>query len=84
MQKDDRLRKIVSECPLVNADGQSGGVGCADTGLALPERVAGIDLFVALLGMAEERGYGVYFLGATHDIVAATVRRRAASIRTCG
>ena len=75
MQKDHRLRKIVSECPLVNADGQSVVWAARILGLALPERVAGIDLFVALLGMAEERGYGVYFLGATHDIVAATVRR---------
>lgn len=75
MQKDHRLRKIVSACPLVNADGQAVVWAAHALGLALPERVTGVDLFVSLLGLAEERGYGVYFLGAARDVVEATVQQ---------
>jgi bacterial polymer biosynthesis proteins, WecB/TagA/CpsF family len=75
LQKDDRLRRIVSSCPLVNADGQSVVWAARLLGLYIPERVTGIDLFISLLGVAEERGYGVYFLGATRDVVETTARR---------
>ena len=44
-------------------------------GVPLPERVAGIDLFVALLGVGRWRGYAVYFLGARPEVVAEVVRR---------
>ena len=75
VERDPRLREIVSSCALVNADGQSVVWAARILGRPLPERVAGVDLFPALLGLAEERGYGVYFLGGTPDVVAATAAR---------
>ncbi|HSN25128.1 MAG TPA: WecB/TagA/CpsF family glycosyltransferase, partial [Kofleriaceae bacterium] len=44
-------------------------------GHALPARVAGTDLMIALLGHAAARGYSVYLLGATDDIVRACVAK---------
>src|SRR5205807_3294148 len=48
-------------------------------GAPLPERVAGIDLFLRLLAESARRGLRVYFLGARPDVLAAAVaeaRRR--------
>ena len=64
MDEDPRLREIVSSCALVNADGQSLVWASQILGRPVPERVTGIDLFEALLGLAADRDYGVYFLGA--------------------
>jgi N-acetylglucosaminyldiphosphoundecaprenol N-acetyl-beta-D-mannosaminyltransferase len=75
MHKDVCLLEIVASCVLVNADGQSVVWASRLLGRPVPERVAGIDLFVALLDVAERRGYSVYFLGATQDVLAATVAR---------
>jgi N-acetylglucosaminyldiphosphoundecaprenol N-acetyl-beta-D-mannosaminyltransferase len=75
LERDPRLREIVSTCALVNADGQSVVWAARILGRPLPERVAGIDLFLALLGLAEARGYGVYFMGGTPDVVAVTAAR---------
>ena len=87
MQTDHRLRDIVNSCALVNADGQSVVWAARLLGRPLPERVAGVDLFVRLLALAEERGYGVYFLGATRDVVegvVARVRREHPRLTVCG
>lgn len=87
MNEDQRLREIINGCPLVNADGQSVVWAARALGLVLPQRVTGIDLFVALLGVAEKGRYGVYFLGATKGVVAKTVERARAEhpgLRICG
>lgn len=87
MHEDQRLREIINGCPLVNADGQSVVWAARALGSALPQRVTGIDLFVALLGMAEKSRYGVYFVGATKGVVAKTVERARAEhpgLRICG
>lgn len=87
MEKDARLREIVSSCALVNADGQSIVWASRILGKPLPERVTGIDLFEALLGLAADRGYGVYFLGATSEVLeeaVARVRREHPALRVCG
>src|SRR4051794_41162079 len=60
---DARLRKLVLDCDLVTADGQSVVWASRLLGDALPERVAGIDLMERLLRLAEEHGYRVFFLG---------------------
>ncbi len=44
-------------------------------GQPLPERVAGIDLFVAILERAASTGHSVYFLGATDEVLDELVRR---------
>jgi N-acetylglucosaminyldiphosphoundecaprenol N-acetyl-beta-D-mannosaminyltransferase len=75
MHKDRELLRIVSSCALVNADGQSVVWASRLLGRPVPERVAGIDLFEALLTLSEKRRYPVYFLGAAPEVLAATVAR---------
>ncbi|QNF32323.1 WecB/TagA/CpsF family glycosyltransferase [Adhaeribacter swui] len=68
-QKDLRLRESILNCDIINADGQ--GVVWASYFLncPLPERVAGIDLMEALVGLAAKKGYKIFFLGATEEVV---------------
>jgi len=75
MHKDDRLRHIVSSCALINADGQSIVWASRLLGQPVPGRVAGVDLFQALLSVSEERGYSIYLLGATQEVIDAVVAR---------
>jgi N-acetylglucosaminyldiphosphoundecaprenol N-acetyl-beta-D-mannosaminyltransferase len=75
MSKDDRLRDIVADCELVNADGQSVVWASRILGRPLPERVTGIDLFHAVLERAAQTGHRLYFLGATDDVLTEMVRR---------
>ena len=46
---DERLRAVIAACPVVNADGQSVVTASRILRRPLPERVAGIDLFVELV-----------------------------------
>jgi N-acetylglucosaminyldiphosphoundecaprenol N-acetyl-beta-D-mannosaminyltransferase len=69
MRQDIALRRAVTECTVVLADGQSIVWASHVLGRPLPERVAGIDLFQALLAEAERRGDSVYFLGARREIL---------------
>jgi N-acetylglucosaminyldiphosphoundecaprenol N-acetyl-beta-D-mannosaminyltransferase len=69
MRKDERLREIVVRSDLVSADGQSVVWASRLLGKPLPERVTGIDLMQKLLELAENRGYRVYLLGATEEVV---------------
>ncbi len=73
MQEDKELKKIISNCELINADGQSIVWASKLLGNPLPERVAGIDLMFELIKLAEKQGYGVYFFGATQEVVERTV-----------
>jgi N-acetylglucosaminyldiphosphoundecaprenol N-acetyl-beta-D-mannosaminyltransferase len=66
---DPALREIVRGCALVNADGQAVVWGARLLGVDVPERVTGVDLMDSLLDRAAERGWSVYFLGATEDVV---------------
>jgi N-acetylglucosaminyldiphosphoundecaprenol N-acetyl-beta-D-mannosaminyltransferase len=75
MRKDERLRQIVTASDMVSADGQSVVWASRLLGKPLPERVAGIDLMQKLLRLAQERGYGVYLLGATEEVLL-TLRER--------
>jgi N-acetylglucosaminyldiphosphoundecaprenol N-acetyl-beta-D-mannosaminyltransferase len=75
MHKDRDLMRIIAACELVNADGQAVVWASRLLGRPLPERVAGIDLFLGLLGLAEDRRYPVFFLGATQHVVDAVVER---------
>jgi N-acetylglucosaminyldiphosphoundecaprenol N-acetyl-beta-D-mannosaminyltransferase len=64
MRRNPALRQAVADCDMVLADGQSIVWASRLLGSPLPERVAGIDLFMELLAVAERRSYRVYFLGA--------------------
>ncbi|MFI9828782.1 WecB/TagA/CpsF family glycosyltransferase [Streptomyces sp. NPDC051913] len=78
MRRDERLAKAVSGCDLVLADGQAVVWAGRVLKAPLPERVAGIDLFLRLLAEAETAGMSVYFLGAKEEVLAEMVRRVAA------
>lgn len=70
MRRDVRLRDAVVDCGMVLADGQSVVWASRMLRVPLPERVAGIDLFLELLAEAAQRAYRVYFLGARQDVLA--------------
>ena len=69
LSKDDKLRDVIRACPVVNADGQSVVIASRLLRQPLPERVAGIDLFVELVERSAENGRSVYFLGARDDVL---------------
>lgn len=76
--RDPELRRIVNDCALVNADGMPVVWASRLLGRPLKERVAGIDLFDALMARSAERGWRVYLLGARRDVVDEVQRRYAA------
>lgn len=69
MEKDPELRKIVNGCPLINADGASILWAAKKLGVPLKERVTGIDLFLKLVELANEKGYKIYLFGAKEEVV---------------
>lgn len=69
MLEDPKLKEIINESPLVNADGMSIVWASKIFGTPLKERVTGIDLFYELLKESEKHGYRVYFLGSTELVV---------------
>ncbi len=87
MRRNGRLRQAIAGSGIVLADGQSVVWASRMLGSPLPERVAGIDLFLELLGEAASRGYRVYFLGARRDVLdrmLAEVRRRYPGLAVAG
>jgi len=68
-QKDPELRQIINDCALINADGMPVVWASRLLGKPLKERVAGVDLFEALMRRAAEKGWRVYLLGAKEEIV---------------
>jgi N-acetylglucosaminyldiphosphoundecaprenol N-acetyl-beta-D-mannosaminyltransferase len=75
LQHDELLRDAVRRCELATADGQAVVWAARLLGHRLPERVAGIDLMQALLGLAEQRHYRVFVLGARPEALEEAVRR---------
>ena len=75
MQKDARLRGIIAGCALVNADGASVVWASRLLGHPLPERVAGIDLFMRIVARSEDTGDSVFFLGATDHVLSSMLER---------
>lgn len=74
LRQEPKLKKIVNDCDVINADGVSVVWASKVLGHPLKERVAGIDLMYELMALAEEKGYSVYFLGARQSVVAKTAR----------
>ena len=72
---DPQIRDIVERCELVSADGQSIVWASRLLGQPLPERVNGTELMFHLLALAEEKGYGVFILGARNDVLERAVER---------
>lgn len=75
MRRDDRLRAIIRNCALVNADGQAIVWAARMLGKPLPERVAGIDLMIELLNLAEKKQYKVFFLGARDEVLGQFIKK---------
>ena len=73
MHRNDELRRAVLSADVILADGMPVVWASRLLRKPLPERVAGIDLFVRLLERANERGYRVYCLGATDDVLESVV-----------
>lgn len=75
MHHDRRLFDAVAGSDLVLADGMAVVWAAKVLRQPLPGRVTGIDLFERLLGMANQHGYSVYFLGATQEVLAGVLDR---------
>jgi N-acetylglucosaminyldiphosphoundecaprenol N-acetyl-beta-D-mannosaminyltransferase len=75
MRRDPQLRQDVLASDLILADGVSVVWASRFMGDPLPERIAGIDLMMAMLRRASDRGYRVYCLGATQEILDRAVDR---------
>ncbi|PFQ70647.1 glycosyltransferase [Bacillus cereus] len=74
IQKDEKLRRIINECPLINADGQSIVWASKFLGKPLVERVAGIDLMEEIIQLSAEKEYSIYFFGAKEEVVKEVVK----------
>jgi exopolysaccharide biosynthesis WecB/TagA/CpsF family protein len=74
MESEPALRAAVLSSDLLLADGMSVVWASRILGRPLPERVAGIDLFEALLALAEREGFSVYLLGAEPGILESTIQ----------
>lgn len=87
LNKNEKLKKIVNGCEVINADGNSVVWASKVLGCRLPERVAGIDLMQELITLAAEKGYRVYFLGAKEEVVtelAAIYHKQYPKLQICG
>jgi N-acetylglucosaminyldiphosphoundecaprenol N-acetyl-beta-D-mannosaminyltransferase len=69
--RDVELRRIINDCALVNADGMPVVWASRLLGKGLKERVAGIDLYEALMRRSAELGWRVFLLGAREEVVSA-------------
>lgn len=74
MKENEWLKTIINDCPLINADGQSIVWAGRFLGYNIPERVAGIDLFVKLVEKAAKEGLRVYYFGGEEEIVKKVVQ----------
>ena len=68
-QHDEELRRIINGCALINADGMPVVWASRWLGKPLKERVAGVDLFEALMQRAAQTGWRIYLLGAREEVV---------------
>ena len=59
MRTDRTLRQAIEACEIINADGMGIVWGARALGLPIPERVAGVDLFLELLELASRHGYSI-------------------------
>ena len=72
--KSPQLRDIVNSCALVNVDGMPVIWASRLLGEPVRARIAGIDLFEAIMHAAPRRGWRIYLLGARQEVVEATRR----------
>ena len=75
MQNNTVLSNSIRECDIINIDGMGIVLGARFLGYDIPERVAGIDLFLKLISMSAKKGYPIYLLGSKDDVVKNTVTK---------
>ena len=78
-QQDAELFQILNSAALTLADGAGVVWAARHLGPGVPERVAGYDLTQDLLRLSAEKGYRVYWLGASPGVAAAAAARAAAA-----
>ena len=67
--RDEKLRRIINQCALINVDGMPIVWASRLLGKPLKARVAGVDLFESLMRRSTEKGWRVYLLGAREEVV---------------
>jgi N-acetylglucosaminyldiphosphoundecaprenol N-acetyl-beta-D-mannosaminyltransferase len=77
MRKNAELREDVASADLINIDGAGVLWGARLCGIAVPERVAGVDIMTNLLALCAEKGYRPYLLGAERHVLQAVDLRLA-------
>jgi N-acetylglucosaminyldiphosphoundecaprenol N-acetyl-beta-D-mannosaminyltransferase len=75
MDRNPELDEAVRSADVIFADGMSVVWASRLLWQRLPERVPGIDLMTRMLELADERGYRVFCLGATHEVLEMIVRQ---------
>lgn len=86
-RKDAELAQIIRTADLVGADGVPIVWTSQVLAQPLPGRVNGTDLMNQLIQVAEERGYRIYLLGSTPELIeraAANVQRRYPKLQIAG
>lgn len=78
MKRDPALNEAVLSSDIILADGMSVVWASRLLGRPLPERVTGLDLMLEMLRRGNERGYRVYCLGATGEVLDAALARMSA------
>jgi N-acetylglucosaminyldiphosphoundecaprenol N-acetyl-beta-D-mannosaminyltransferase len=72
---DTELRRIINDCALINVDGMPVVWASRLLGKPLKERVAGVDLFEALMQRSARTGWRVFLLGAREEVVSEVKRQ---------
>lgn len=75
MRSNAELERDVRSARLVSVDGMGIVWAARLLGIAVPERVAGIDVMAGVLGLCAAKGYRPYLLGARTDILEAAIAR---------
>jgi len=87
LQRDSELRQAILDCDLISADGQPIVWASRVLGKPLKERVAGIDLFAAVIERCAKCGFRPYLLGARQEVVekvAEILKSRHAKLQLAG
>lgn len=74
MRNNPELKRIISKCDIINADGMPLVWASKLLGNPLPSRVAGVDLFQELVKVCSKKGYKPFFFGAKELVVKDVVK----------
>jgi len=78
MKQNAELREDVASADLISIDGAGVVWGARLCGVAVPERVSGVDIMTNLFALCARNGYRPYLLGAEKHVLQAVDRRLAA------